>query len=199
MKESMKELIDDAQEEDFPTAGTEELGNEEEDDFDEGGREWEAAQIKRGEGRRVMLSDEGTGKKVYRAKPSAYISPSFLRISTDSRCAVPETTTLPTLSTLKARLASTLSGITENHSISSTNLAHFATEKSELSAQEEELRGEVERMYKKSRWFNDFGVIVEELGAFLGEKVRHSSQRVKKILSEMVTVSGIGTNRISTD
>ena len=76
MKESMKELIDEAQEEDFPGANEENGMEEEEDDFDEGGREWEAAQIKRGEGRRVVLNDEVEGKKVYRAKPSLSFSTS---------------------------------------------------------------------------------------------------------------------------
>lgn len=168
----MKELIDEAQEEDFPGANDENGMEEEDDDFDEGGREWEAAQIKRGEGRRVVLNDEVEGKKVYRAKPSSSRRSRFPSNCADLLSSVPTSTTLPTLSSLTSRLASTLSGITENHSISSTNLAHFGVEKAELIAQEEELRGEVERMYKKSRWFNDFGVMIEELGAFLGEKVR---------------------------
>lgn len=53
----------------------------------------------------------------------------------------------------------------------SAALNHFTHERIELDSQEKELRTEVEKVGEKNRWFSDFKIFIEEVAAFLDEKV----------------------------
>lgn len=55
-------------------------------------------------------------------------------------------------------------------------LTHFEHERAELVAQEKELREEVTKVEAKNRWFSDFKIFIEEVAAFLDEKVRTPSR-----------------------
>ncbi|KAM0752770.1 hypothetical protein T439DRAFT_342265 [Meredithblackwellia eburnea MCA 4105] len=139
LRSGMVDMIQDAQEE---------------DEGDEEAREWELAQIRRGEQRR----DAGRGssnkasKKPYRAAP------------------IPSSSTLPSLSGVSSRLTSALTSLKSDHLQDSSALDHFAREREELDAQEKELREEVQKAEQRNRWFAEFKGFIEEVAAFLDEK-----------------------------
>lgn len=95
---------------------------------------------------------------------------------------VPSTATLPSLTGVTARLATALSTLKVSHTIDAAALAHFAHERAELAAQEKELREEVAKVEEKSRWFGDFKVFIEEVAAFLDEKVSTSAVLILQLL-----------------
>lgn len=145
-------------------------------DDDEEMREWEEAQIRRAGGAREVekadRKDEGrTG--VYRPAPStSAANSSSYHDRTNALSAVPQTSTLPSLASTTSRLAAMLSTLTTSHQLDSSSLAHFEKERQDLDTQEKELREEVQKVEKKSRWFDEFKEEVEDWGAFLDEKVR---------------------------
>ncbi|KAK4050995.1 hypothetical protein OIV83_003124 [Microbotryomycetes sp. JL201] len=123
----------------------------EDDDADEETREWEQAQIKRGEQRYETLDNTST-KRTYIPAP------------------IPRSAPLPSIDAVTARLSDALSTLESAHSMDSAALVHFEREKVELDEQEQELRREVERVEQKSRWFGDFKLFIEDIAAFLDEK-----------------------------
>ncbi|KAL8278337.1 hypothetical protein RQP46_009229 [Phenoliferia psychrophenolica] len=146
-----------------------------EDADDDEAQEWELAQIKRGEQRRTGASKSSPAKRAYRAAP------------------IPSSSTLPSLAGVSARLSTALSTLQASHTIDSAALEHFARERAELDAQELELRGEVERMELKNRWFGDFKTFIEEVAAFLDEKhvllekIEQSNLAIQKERYEIVS------------
>ncbi|BGP09779.1 GC-rich sequence DNA-binding factor 2 [Rhodotorula toruloides] len=138
-------------------------------DDDEEMREWEEAQIRRAGGTREVekadRKDEGR-KGVYRPAP------------------IPQTSTLPSLASTTSRLAAMLSTLTTSHQLDSSSLAHFEKERQDLDTQEKELREEVQKVEKKSRWFDEFKEEVEDWGAFLDEKF----PQLEKIESEYLAI-----------
>ncbi|KAK4050355.1 hypothetical protein OIO90_005148 [Microbotryomycetes sp. JL221] len=140
MKEGMIDLIDEA-----------------EDEYrsdDEETREWEQAQIKRGEQQYRMEQEQtqtGT-KRGYRPAP------------------IPQPAPLPTVNAVTNRLSQALASLESAHDMDSATLSHFNHEKLELEAQEQELRTEVTKIEQKSRWFEEFKTFIEDVAAFLDEK-----------------------------
>ncbi len=135
MRSGMIDLIDDA---------------EEDQAEDDEGREWEEAQIRRGEQRRVLTTDKT--KQTYRPTP------------------IPHASTLPSVGSVSSRLEAALAEAKAAHTMDSAALAHFAKERDELDAQEKELREEVDLAEEKRRWFGDFKVFIEEVADFLDVK-----------------------------
>jgi GC-rich sequence DNA-binding factor len=125
------------------------------EDEDEEMKRWEQSQIKRGGNTTLptTTSDE-TKKKTYRPTP------------------IPQSSTLPSLSAVTSRLSLELSTLQSSNQLDQKSLDHFERERDELNKQESELRGEVEKTEKKSRWFEEFKETVEDWAAFLDEKVR---------------------------
>ncbi|GJN92794.1 hypothetical protein Rhopal_005832-T1 [Rhodotorula paludigena] len=119
-------------------------------------RDWEEAQIRRGgEQRRREREGAQAGAKhkgPYRPAP------------------IPQSSTLPSLAAVTARLSAALSTLGSSHTLDSSSLAHFEQERAELDKQEQELRAEVDKVERKSRWFEEFKEQVEDWGAFLDEK-----------------------------
>lgn len=64
-----------------------------------------------------------------------------------------------------------------SHTLDAATLSHFSRERAELDAQEQELRTEVEKAEEKNRWFSDFKLFIEEVAAFLDEKVSYFGRR----------------------
>lgn len=62
--------------------------------------------------------------------------------------------------------------LSASHTLDTGALAHFEQERADLDKQERELREEVEKVERKSRWFDEFKEQVEDWSAFLDEKVR---------------------------
>ncbi|BGP33773.1 hypothetical protein JCM10296v2_005577 [Rhodotorula toruloides] len=138
-------------------------------DDDEEMREWEEAQIRRAGGAREAekADRENEGRKgVYRPAP------------------IPQTSTLPSLASTTSRLAAMLSTLTTSHQLDSSSLAHFGKERQDLDTQEKELREEVQKVEKKSRWFDEFKEEVEDWGAFLDEKF----PQLEKLESEYLAI-----------
>lgn len=119
-------------------------------------REWEEAQIRRGEGRRVVTSEKAS-KRPYKPTP------------------IPRTGTLPSLPLVSTRLSTSLSALASSLSLDSSTLSHFEREKAELEAQEQELRKEVEEKERKREWFDGMRSEMEIVGGFLEEKVSSPS------------------------
>ncbi|GAA6048331.1 hypothetical protein JCM3770_000953 [Rhodotorula araucariae] len=116
-------------------------------------RDWEEAQIRRGgEGRRAARQDDGKTRGPYRPAP------------------IPQSSTLPSLAAVNARLSAALTTLTSSHTIDTGALAHFEQERADLDKQERELRDDVEKVESKSRWFTEFKEQVEDWSAFLDEK-----------------------------
>ncbi|GAA5889079.1 hypothetical protein JCM8208_007763 [Rhodotorula glutinis] len=142
-------------------------------------REWEEAQIRRGgEGRRTAR-DEGTakgkGKGPYRPAP------------------IPQSSTLPSLAAVSARLSAAITTLTSSHTLDTGALAHFEQERTDLDKQERELRDEVERVERKSRWFDEFKEQVEDWSAFLDEKF----PQLEKIEAEYLAIQRERCNIVS--
>lgn len=97
-------------------------------------------------------------------------------LTTCSYHPVPSTSTLPTLASLSARFASALNTLQTSHTVDSAALLHFTHEREELDTQEAELKAEVEQTGMKGRFFGDFKIFIEEVAAFLDEKVRYHSR-----------------------
>lgn len=85
---------------------------------------------------------------------------------------VPQSSTLPTLSSITSRLSQSLSTLESSHSLDSASLNHFTHERQDLDHQEQELKLEVEKTERKNRWFQDFEETVEIWCGFLDEKVK---------------------------
>lgn len=93
--------------------------------------------------------------------------------------------------------------LTSSHTLDSAALDHFARERAELDAQENELRAEVIKVEEKHRWFSDFKNFMEDVAAFLGEKVCTEVGPVRRISHASADdpfslghkVSCVGTNR----
>jgi GC-rich sequence DNA-binding factor len=157
-------------------------------DEDEEMKEWEEAQIRRaggGGGGTGMGRDRGgrnndaAGRKgPYRAAPSEFFPLTDTRLHkgpcTDvvSRPKVPQSSTLPSMSAVSARLSAALQALTASHTLEASALEHFEKERAELDSQETELRRVVVKTEEKSRWFGEFKDEVEDWSAFLDEKVR---------------------------
>ncbi|GAA6030231.1 hypothetical protein JCM8097_009000 [Rhodosporidiobolus ruineniae] len=127
----------------------------EEDDEEQ--RAWENAQVRRagGGGERTQgrrREPEAGGKKPYRAAP------------------IPQSAPLPSLSSALSRLTASLSALQASHTSSTAALVHFERERADLDRQEAELREEVEKVERKSEWFEGMKGEVEDWGAFLEEK-----------------------------
>ncbi|KAM0790089.1 hypothetical protein ACM66B_005417 [Microbotryomycetes sp. NB124-2] len=135
LKEGMIDMIDEAEDE----------------TLDEETREWEQAQIRRGE-QRFETEDTKSSRRTYVPAP------------------IPRTAPLPSIDAVTARLAQALTALESAHEMDSATLAHFDKEKLELDQQEQELRREVERVEEKNRWFGDFKLFIEDIAAFLDEK-----------------------------
>ncbi|BGP49978.1 hypothetical protein JCM10450v2_005883 [Rhodotorula kratochvilovae] len=145
-------------------------------DHDAEMRDWEEAQIRRGgEGRRVEKRDEAKTKGPYRPAP------------------IPQSSTLPSLAAVNARLSAALTTLTASHSIDTGALAHFEQERAELDKQERELRDDVEKVESKSRWFEEFKEQVEDWSAFLDEKF----PQLEKIEAEYLAIQRERYNIIS--
>ncbi|GAA5881856.1 hypothetical protein JCM3774_003060 [Rhodotorula dairenensis] len=144
MREEMGEMIDDVE--------------MDVRDEDEEMKQWEEAQIRRAGGgmqrdRDRESAGKGDGKRApYRAAP------------------IPQSSTLPSISAVSARLSAALQALTAAHTLDASALEHFEKERGELDAQEKELRQEVVRTEEKSRWFGEFKDEVEDWSAFLDEK-----------------------------
>ncbi|GEM10195.1 GC-rich sequence DNA-binding factor [Rhodotorula toruloides] len=140
-------------------------------DDDEEMREWEEAQIRRAggaqEAEKADKKEDGR-KGVYRPAP------------------IPQTSTLPSLASTTSRLAAMLSMLTTSHQLDSSSLAHFEKERQDLDTQEKELREEVQKVEKKSRWFDELKEEVEDWGAFLDEKF----PQLEKIEYEYLAIQG---------
>jgi GC-rich sequence DNA-binding factor len=95
---------------------------------------------------------------------------------------IPTPTTLPSLSSASARLASALSAITLSHADHSTRLEQVSADQAALEAQEADLRKEVERVEKKWEWAVEFKGWVEEVGKFLEAKVGSFSSAPRSTL-----------------
>ncbi|TKA52589.1 hypothetical protein B0A53_04599 [Rhodotorula sp. CCFEE 5036] len=130
-------------------------------DEDEEMKEWEEAQIRRagggggtGTGRdRGGRNNDAAGRKgPYRAAP------------------IPQSSTLPSMSAVSARLSAALQALTASHTLEASALEHFEKERAELDSQETELRRVVVKTEEKSRWFGEFKDEVEDWSAFLDEK-----------------------------
>lgn len=89
---------------------------------------------------------------------------------------VPQSSTLPSISAVSARLSAALQSLTTSHALERSALDHFEKERSELDTQERELREEVVKTEEKNRWFGDFKDEVEDWSAFLDEKVRYRNE-----------------------
>ncbi|GAA5935558.1 hypothetical protein JCM3775_003350 [Rhodotorula graminis] len=142
-------------------------------------REWEEAQIKRGgEGRRTTRDEsaaKGKGKGPYRPAP------------------IPQSSTLPSLAAVSARLSAAITTLTSSHTLDTGALAHFEQERADLDKQERELRDEVERVERKSRWFDEFKEQVEDWSAFLDEKF----PQLEKIEAEYLAIQRERYNIVS--
>ncbi|GAA5886767.1 hypothetical protein JCM6882_005881 [Rhodosporidiobolus microsporus] len=144
LRQEMGEMIDDVA-----------MDVEEED---EEMREWEAAQVRRAGGgderrsRREPADGGKGGKKPYRAAP------------------IPHSAPIPTLTAVLSRLTTSLSTLQATHTADASALLHFAREREDLDRQERELREEVEKVEKKSLWFEEMKGEVEDWSAFLEEK-----------------------------
>lgn len=75
------------------------------------------------------------------------------------------------MSGVSARLSAALQSLTTSHAFEASALEHFEKERTELDAQEKELRDEVVKTEEKSRWFGEFKDEIEDWSAFLDEKV----------------------------
>ncbi|GAA5851668.1 hypothetical protein JCM9279_002539 [Rhodotorula babjevae] len=142
-------------------------------------REWEEAQIRRGgEGRRTTRDEgavKGKGKGPYRPAP------------------IPQSSTLPSLAAVSARLSAAITTLTSSHTLDTGALAHFEQERADLDKQERELRDEVERVERKSRWFDEFKEQVEDWSAFLDEKF----PQLEKIEAEYLAIQRERYNIVS--
>ncbi|GAA5838754.1 hypothetical protein JCM11251_006727 [Rhodosporidiobolus azoricus] len=144
LRQEMGEMIDDV------------AMDVEEDD--EEMREWEEAQVRRAGGgderrhRRDQVDVMKAGKKPYRAAP------------------IPQSVPIPTLTAALSRLTTTLSSLQATHTADASALLHFAREREDLDKQEQELREEVEKVEKKSLWFEEMKAEVGDWAAFLEEK-----------------------------
>jgi GC-rich sequence DNA-binding factor len=162
----------------------------EEEDEDEEAKEWEEAQIRRGQTRRggstqVSGSDRPERRqltflrsvdllKTALQASSEYVDrPAYplFPLNSSNPAAVPTPSTLPSLTGVSTRLTSALSTLEASHTLDAATLAHFSHERTELDAQEKELRTEVSQFEEKNRWFGDFKLFIEEVAAFLDEKV----------------------------
>ncbi|KDE06831.1 hypothetical protein MVLG_02867 [Microbotryum lychnidis-dioicae p1A1 Lamole] len=128
-----------------------EAEEEMEEEDDEEVREWEERQLARVNERRG--AEEQTS-----AQPTYVPTP------------IPQTSTLPTLSNVQARLSAGLNTLESSRTLDVAALNHFEKERNELDTQEGELRSEATRIEEKNRWFNDFKNFIEDVAAFLDEK-----------------------------
>ncbi|GAA6020925.1 hypothetical protein JCM11491_000069 [Sporobolomyces phaffii] len=143
LRDEMGDLIDDVE-------------GDVSDDDDETKR-WELAQIRRAAGpgaggRKSEYGAPTTTTTAYRPTP------------------IPQSTTVPSLSAVTARLAAQLSTLQQSHVLDQASLDHFVHERTQLDSQEDELRVEVARTEQKHRWFDEFRETAEDWAAFLDEK-----------------------------
>lgn len=123
-------------------------------DGEEEEAEWELAQIRRGGGGAASAGAGAGEPQPYRAS------------------AIPDPSPLPSLHAVAVRLQATLADARAGKVDSDTLLSQAQREREALDAQEAELRAEVDRVSSKYEWFLDFKEWVEEVAAFLDEKVR---------------------------
>ncbi|GAA5906527.1 uncharacterized protein JCM6883_004506 [Sporobolomyces salmoneus] len=144
----------------------EEVEEEKSEEEDEEMKRWEEAQIRRGaEEGRARGETNNNVKKTYRPMP------------------IPQLTTLPSLSAVTSRLSLSLSTLQSSHTLDQASLSHFTHEREDLDKQERELRVEVEKTEKKSRWFEEFKETVEDWAAFLDEKFPQLERIEKEYLN----------------
>ncbi|GAA5956041.1 hypothetical protein JCM3765_005437 [Sporobolomyces pararoseus] len=140
---------------------------EEVEEEDEEMKQWEEGQIRRGgtaDRNRGGKENQNSTRKIYRPLP------------------IPQSSTLPTLSSITSRLSQNLSTLESSHSLDLSSLNHFTHERQELDKQEEELRLEVEKTERKNRWFQDFKETVEIWCGFLDEKFPRLEEIEKEYL-----------------
>ncbi|SCZ88564.1 BZ3500_MvSof-1268-A1-R1_Chr10-2g03001 [Microbotryum saponariae] len=128
-----------------------EAEEEMEEEADDEVREWEERQLARVNERRGAQEHTST-------QPTYVPTP------------IPQTSTLPTLSNVQARLSAGLNTLESSRTLDVAALNHFEKERNELDTQEGELRSEAIRIEQKNRWFNDFENFIEDVAAFLDEK-----------------------------
>ena len=73
---------------------------------------------------------------------------------------------------VQTRLTSALNDLRLSHGTNAETLESLAKERADLDRQEAELRAEVDRVSAYNGWFMDFQNWVEDVAAFLEEKVR---------------------------
>ncbi|SCV73710.1 BQ2448_6140 [Microbotryum intermedium] len=129
-----------------------EAEEEMEDGEDEETKEWEERQMARANEKRAREEMQTLGQATYVPTP------------------IPQTSTLPTLTNVQARLSAGLNTLESSRTLDVAALNHSGKERTELDAQENELRSEVMRIEEKHRWFNDFKTFIEDVAAFLDEK-----------------------------
>ncbi|GAA5977143.1 hypothetical protein JCM10908_004871 [Rhodotorula pacifica] len=144
MREEMGEMIDDVE--------------MDVRDEDEEMKQWEEAQIRRAGGGTSANRERG-GKDAERNEKGPY-----------RPAPIPQSSTLPSMSAVSARLSAALQSLTASHTLEASALEHFEKERIELDTQEQELREEVVKTEEKSRWFGEFKDEVEDWSAFLDEK-----------------------------
>lgn len=161
MKKGLRELIDEGEAELEMGGPSTAAGREEEEEA----REWEEAQIKRGEGRRFVPPPASSNGP---SKPTS----------------IPIPRPLPPLTSLLSTLSLQLTNLKAQHANDELAVEQFEKEKGVLAEQELELRGEVERVGRMSAFFGGMAKggegmrpWVEEMGNFLEAKVRLASLR----------------------
>ncbi|GAA97057.1 uncharacterized protein L969DRAFT_96943 [Mixia osmundae IAM 14324] len=122
------------------------------DEEDEEVREWEDAQIKRGDQSRRTQNGATQIKRVHRSSK------------------IPQLTSLPSIGFVRARLRSSLTFAQSTHSSQADTLQKCEKEVEKLDQHELELRADIDATNARFEWFQEFRAWIEDVAAFLETK-----------------------------